>query len=186
VGDLSAFADCTPVTSAHEGAHATPVEPLAVVSITTWDTGAAIAAILATFGVELPEAGRWAASEHLVAVWLAPNHWSLQRAGAAPLLPDVVRAVGAGAAVIDLTNARATLRLSGPASHDILAALVPIDLHPRAFAPGRAASTVAGHLTVQLRQLDIGPSYEISVGRSFAGSLWRALELAGAGRLGLG
>jgi sarcosine oxidase subunit gamma len=178
VAELSAFADCTPVTPAREGARAVPVEPLAVVSLTEWNTAA--------LSLELPEAGRWIQSGDMVAVWLAPSHFSLQRPGATPLLPDIARVVGDSAALIDLTDARATLHLTGPAARDILAALVPIDLHPRAFAPGRAATTVAGHLTVQLRQLDIAPSYEISVGRSFAGSLWRALELAGAGRLRLG
>jgi sarcosine oxidase subunit gamma len=186
VASLSAFADCKAVVPAHEAARATPVEPLAAVSLTAWDREAAAAALRDTLGLMLPDAGRWTVAQDIVAVWLGPNHWALQREGTTPLLPEIVRIVGDHAGLIDLTDARAVLRLTGPAAREILSALLPIDLHPRGFAPGRAATTVTSHLTVQLRQIDAAPTYELSVGRSFAGSLWRALELAGAGRLRLG
>jgi sarcosine oxidase subunit gamma len=173
---------------AHEGARATTVEPVAAVSVTVWPgrTAALGVALRSAFGLDLPEAGRWTQSGGLVAVWLGPDQFSLQREGAAPLLPDLAPVVADLAAPIDLTDARATLRIAGPAARDILAALLPIDLHPRAFAPGRTATTLAAHMTVQVRQIDAAPSYELSVSRSFAGSFWRALELAGAGRLRLG
>ncbi len=174
MASLSAFAGCTPVVAAHEGARAVPVEPLACVSVTVWSD----------LGIPLPAAGRWMDAGSLVIVWVGPGHFMVQRGGEAPLLPEVAALVGDAAALIDLTDARATLRLSGPAARDILAAFLPIDLHPRAFAPGHAATTVAGHLTVQVRQV-AADSYDLAVSRSFAGSLWRALELAGAGRLSL-
>jgi heterotetrameric sarcosine oxidase gamma subunit len=188
VASLSAFAGCAPVAPRHEGARAVPVEPLAAVSLTVWPgRGAALAeALRAGFGLTLPEAGRWTHAGDLVAVWLGPEHFSLQREGTAALWQDLMPVVGDHAALIDLTDARATLRLTGPDSRQILAGLLPIDLHLRAFAPGRAATTIASHMTVQVRQLDAAPSYDLAVGRSFAGSLWRALELTGAGRLRLG
>lgn len=188
MADFSAFAGCMPVVPTHEGARAMPVEPLAAVSVTAWPGRAAAlgAALHGAFGLTLPEAGRWTQAGALVAVWLAPEHFSLQREGAAPLFPELEPVIGERAALIDLTDARAVLRLAGPAAREILAGLLPIDLHPRGFAPGRAATTVSGHLTVQVRQIDTAPSYDLAVGRSFAGSLWRALELAGAGRLRLG
>jgi sarcosine oxidase subunit gamma len=46
-----------------------------------------------------------------------------------------------------------------------------IDLHPRAFTPGDTALTLAGHIGVQIWQLDDTPSYEIAVARGYAGSL---------------
>ena len=176
MADFFSFAGCAPIVATHEDARATPVEPLAAVSVTVWPGR--------TPELDLPAPGRWTTIENIVAVWLGPNHYAFQREGTAPLFPDVERLLGDAAALIDVTDARATLRLAGPAARDILAGLLPIDLHPRAFAPGHAATTVAAHLTVQVRQL-AAESYELSVGRSFAGSLWRALELTGAGRLSL-
>ena len=186
MASLSAFADCKPVAPAHEAARATPVEPLAAVSLTAWDREATATALRDALGLELPEAGRWHGANGIVAIWLGPGHWTLQREGEIPLLPEIAGIVGDHAALIELTDARAVLRLTGPAAREILSALLPIDLHPRGFAPGRVATTVTSHLTVQLRQIDTAPTYELSVGRSFAGSLWRSLELAGAGRLRLG
>ncbi len=188
MAELSAFADCQPLVPAHEGARAVAVEPLAAVSVTAWPGRAPALsdALHAAFGLRLPEAGRWTEAGGLVAVWLGPRHFLVQREGSDLLFERVATAIGELAAVIDLTDARATLRVTGPAARDILAGLLPIDLHPRGFAPGRAATTLAAHMTVQVRQIDTAPSYELSVSRSFAKSLWRALELAGAGRLRLG
>ncbi len=183
MASCSAFAGCAPVVPTHGGAWAVPVEPLESVSVMVWpgQTGALRDAL----GFDPPAPGRWTQAGALVAVWLGPGHFLLQREGDAALMAELAPAIGDRAALIDLTDARATLRLTGPATRDILAALLPIDLHPRAFAPGHAATTVAVHLTVQVRQLD-ATTYDLAVSRSFAGSLWRALELAGAGRLRLG
>lgn len=185
---LSAFAGCSPVVAAHEGATARAVEPLSVVSVTAWK-GAAPAlgeAIRAAFGLDLPPPGRWTQAGDLAALWAGPDHWWLQRERAGALLGELTPVAGGHAALIDISDARAVLRLAGPAAPTILASLLPIDLHPRAFQPGCVANTLAAHIGVQVRQLDDTPSYDLSCLRSFAGSLWRSLELAGAGRIGLG
>ena len=188
MASISAFAGCVPVAPVHEAARALPVDDLAAVAMTIWpgEATALADALRSGAGLELPEAGRWTHADSLVAIRLGPDHFLLQRDGPANLMQQIAPIVGDHAALIDLTDARATLRLAGPAAREILAALLPIDLHRRAFAPGRAATTLAAHLTVQLRQLDTTPTYDLSVSRSFAGSLWRALELAGSGRLRLG
>ena len=187
MADLSAFADCKPVVPAHEGARAVAVEKLATVSVTAWpgQRAAVSEALQAAFGLGLPAPGRFVQAGVLAVVWLGPDHFAVQREDTAELLPDLAPVLGAFAALIDVTDARAVLRLSGPQARGILAALLPIDLHPRAFGPGHAATTVAAHLTVQVRQIE-ADTYDLAVSRSFAGSLWRALELAGEGRLRLG
>jgi methylglutamate dehydrogenase subunit D len=185
VVSLSAFAGCAPVVAAHEAAVARPVDGLSIVSVTAW-RGAAPAlagALQAAFGLELPPPGRWTQSGDLVALWAGPGHWWLQRDRA--LLAELAPIAGAHAGLIDISDARAVLRLAGAAAPTILASLLPIDLHPRAFQPGHLATTVAAHIGVQIRQLDAAPTYELSCLRSFAGSLWRAVELAGAGRISL-
>lgn len=188
MASLSAFAGCAPVVPTHEGAVAHPVEPLSVVSVNAWRGGtAALAdALRAAFGLDLPEPGRWTQAGDLAAVWAGPGHWWLQRERAGALLAELTPLVGAHAGLIDISDARAVLRVRGPAARDMLASLLPIDLHPRAFQPGHAATTVAAHVGVQVRQIDAAPTYDLSCARSFAGSLWRAVDLAGAGRIRLG
>jgi sarcosine oxidase subunit gamma len=164
------------------------IEPLTVVSLTAWPgAAAALAARLRDgFGLDLAGPGRWTAAGDLVCVWLGPDHWQIERAGTHDLAGELGAAVESDGGVIDLSDARAVLRLTGPASADILARLVPLDLHPRAFAPHRAASTLAAHIAVQLRQIDTTPTYMLACPRSYAASLRRALDHAGGGRITIG
>ncbi len=182
MAELSAFAGCKPVVATDQKAVVQPVEPLSVVSVTAWRGQVAELAgmVRATFGLDLPPAGRWSERDGLISVWAGPGHWWLQRAGRTPLLRQLAP-LAPYAGLIDISDARAVLRLSGPAARDILTGLLPLDLHPRAFAPGHVASTIAAHMTVQVRQIDDAPTYDLACLRSYAGSLWRALELAGAG-----
>jgi sarcosine oxidase subunit gamma len=185
---VSAFTGCKPIAPAHEGASAVPVAYRSAVSVTAWPgKEASLAdALNRAFALDLPAPGRWTRSGALVALWVGPAQVLLQCESASPSVAQIAAAVADLAAVIDVSDSRAVLRVSGPESRSILAALLPIDLHPRVFGPGHAATTLAAHLTVQVRQIDDTPSYDLAVSRSFAGSLWRALELAGAGRLRLG
>lgn len=164
------------------------IAPVTAVSLTAWpDAAPALAdGMRAAFGLELAAAGRWTATGELVSVWLGPDHWQIERAGTHDLARAVIAAAGPHAGVIDVSDARAVLRLEGPASRDILARLLPLDLHPRAFAPHRAASTIAAHIGVQLRQIDATPTYDLACLRSYADSLWRAVAHAGAERIRMG
>ena len=186
MAETSAFAGCPPVAAAHPQAEARPVAPLATVLVSAWrgQETALAGAVRAACGLDLPPAGRWTEAGGLTAIWTAPGQWWLQRPGRHDLMGELAT-LAAHAALIDQSDARATLRLCGPGARRILMSLLPLDLHPAAFAPGQAASTLAAHLTVALRQVDDAPSYDLSCLRSYAGSLWRALELAGAGRLTL-
>jgi heterotetrameric sarcosine oxidase gamma subunit len=161
------------------------IAPLTVVSLTAWPGEAAALAerLRARFGLELAEAGRWTEAGDLACIWLAPDHWQIERAGAHDLAPDLAALAGPHGGVIDVTDARAALRIGGGGSRDLLARLLPLDLHPRAFAPHRAASTIAAHIGVQIRQIDATPTYDLACLRSYAESLRRAVEHAGAGSL---
>jgi sarcosine oxidase subunit gamma len=65
-----------------------------------------------------------------------------------------------------------------------LAKILPIDLHPRAFAPGDVASTTASHIGATLWRLEDSaeglPVFEIAVFRSLAGSFWDTLTRSAA------
>ena len=159
--------------------------PGTVVSLTAWPGAAASLAerVRGAFGLELAASGRWTEAGDLVCIRLGPDHWQIERAGTHDLARDLTTAAGPDAGIIDISDARVVLRLSGPASPEILACLLPLDLHPRAFAPHHAASTVAAHITVQFRQIDTIPTYDIACLRSYADSLRRAVAQAGGRRI---
>lgn len=137
-------------------------------------------AILAgRFDLSLPEAGTTTFDGERGLVWSAPGQWlavSPERNGLREW-PAALRDV---AAVTDQSDGRALVRVSGRSARALLAKGVSIDLHPRAFGPGQAAVTSIAHIGVQLWQRDAGPTYDIAVARSFAGSFWRWFEHAAA------
>lgn len=86
-------------------------------------------------------------------------------------------AVAAHAAVTDLSDGWACLRLEGPGAAEALARLVPIDLRPAAFGEGAMARTQLFHMTCGL--LRAGPeAFEILVFRSMARTAWHDLSVA--------
>ena len=74
------------------------------------------------------------------------------------------------AAVCEQSDGRVVIEIGGPRSRAVLAKGLPIDLHPRAFAPGDVALTAASHIAVQLWQVDAAPTYRLAVPRSLAAS----------------
>ncbi len=69
---------------------------------------------------------------------------------------------------MDLSANRTTLELSGPGARTVLEKGCALDLHPRAFAPGRCAQTLLSKVAVVLDQLDAQPCYRLLVRGSFA------------------
>ncbi|RJT83257.1 sarcosine oxidase subunit gamma [Arthrobacter cheniae] len=55
--------------------------------------------------------------------------------------------------VVDLSANRTTLELSGPSARAVLEKGCHVDLHPRAFGPGKAVSTTLGPVQVLLWQV---------------------------------
>jgi sarcosine oxidase, subunit gamma len=75
------------------------------------------------------------------------------------------------------------LRVAGPSARDVLAKGTPLDLHPRAFPPGRCAGTLLAKASVLIHLLDDdaerGASFDVYVARSFAHYVWTWLEDGG-------
>jgi sarcosine oxidase subunit gamma len=82
--------------------------------------------------------------------------------------------------VVDVSDSRAVITLSGPRALDVLAKGCPLDLHPRVFSPGRCAQSLLAKAHVLLHRVDDAPTFEIYVHRSFADYLWTWLEDAAA------
>jgi len=129
-------------------------------------------------GLALPEPGCWVGDDALALLWCAPGQFLA--VGDTVAVQQAAEALRGMALTIGLTGARVVVRVSGRQVREVLGRVVPLDLHPRVMGPGRVAATVAAHIGVQIWQVDDAPSYDIAGPVSFAGSLLRALELAGA------
>jgi sarcosine oxidase subunit gamma len=131
------------------------------------------------FGIQLPLGPRLTGTGPIRIAGIGPCAWLLMREGSdEPLIDSLQHALGACAALTDVTDAYAVLRLSGPKVRETLAKLVPVDLHARTFKAGDCASTVAVQIDVVLWRLEdrVGAAvFEVAVPRSFCGSFWQSL-----------
>lgn len=120
----------------------------------------------------------------LSAIWLSPDEWLLTCAGGSEV--NVFGALSTAlssqhAAVVDVTDSRTVLRLSGPRARAVLAKGCALDLHPRAFALGDVAQTMLAksavilHHTVDDAEKE-GSEFDIYVPRSYADYLWSWLN----------
>ena len=132
-------------------------------------------AVSAVWGVALPRAPHHVQAGDLAFIWAGPERWLVTSTGEADLTAVLNTHLDGLAAMTEQGSSRITFRVSGPGARARLATLVGIDLHPRAFAPGDTALTIAAHMNVQLWQIDATPTYDISVFRSLADSFHRAL-----------
>jgi sarcosine oxidase subunit gamma len=87
-----------------------------------------------------------AADGERTTLWLGPDEWLVTGpAGDAAAIERQLaeRAAGTGwLTTVDLSANRTAIDVSGPGARDLLAAGCALDLHPRAFGPGRCAQTL--------------------------------------------
>lgn len=106
----------------------------------------------------------------------APGQWFA--VADTPLAPGTLQRIEATldgkADVIDQSAGRVRIVLEGPNVRAALAKGVPIDLHPDVFETGRTATTLCGHLSVNLTRTGDN-RFEILVMRSYANALWENL-----------
>ncbi|MET7733311.1 sarcosine oxidase subunit gamma family protein [Streptomyces sp. NPDC005402] len=129
-------------------------------------------------GASLPGGcGDTATSAPHTVMWLGPDEWLvLSRADAGAVATELREALdGDPGSVVDVSANRTTLELSGPSAREVLEKGCPLDLHPRAFGPGRAVSTTVGPVPVLLWQTDDAPTYRLLPRSSFADYLARWL-----------
>jgi sarcosine oxidase subunit gamma len=141
--------------------------------------------VRARFGLELPQVPRRAASAAVAFVGTGPGAWlAVADDGGNELEATLSRELDGLAAVADQSDGYVMVRLTGSNARDTLGKLVPVDIHPRAFAVADAASTVASHIGITLwrREDEAGsvPVFEIVLFRSLARGFWEALGEAGA------
>lgn len=141
-----------------------------MLSLRVEPSSAAAHAIEKVLGTTLPRSVQDVTErgEHSV-LWLGPDEWLVvSETSVDVLLPALVGGVdGAHAAVVDVSANRTTLELQGAAARAVLQKGCPVDLHPRAFGPGRAVATTLARIPLVLWQ--VGPdSFRLLPRSSFA------------------
>ncbi len=153
------------------------------------------AAFEAGFGFALPIAANTSAGDtDTIALWLGPDEWWLVVPGpepeAGPALAEKLRAALTDhfAAVTEVGESCACIRVSGPRARALMQKGCPLDFHPRVFMAGACAQSILAKAGVTLHLVADetvaqagaeGPVFDIYVARSFAEYLWAWLEDAG-------
>lgn len=129
-------------------------------------------AISATYGAVLPDGAARVTGNGIAFVWAGPGQWLAiaERQDGRDLEMELRAHLAGIASVVDHSDGRVVVRISGPKARAVLAKGVPIDLHPRAFSPGSVAITHASHIGIILWQTDEAPTYEAAMFRSYADS----------------
>jgi sarcosine oxidase, subunit gamma len=99
----------------------------------------------------------WAAAGDREALWLGPDQWLMVGPpGSAPAIGAGLQAGLAGRphSVVDVSANRAVVDLGGPDRLELLAVGCGLDLHPRAWGPGRCAQTLLARVPVLLQERD--------------------------------
>jgi sarcosine oxidase subunit gamma len=115
-------------------------------------------------------------------LWLGPDEWliaSETQAGDEIAARLAQALAGIPAAVTDVSDARIIYMLAGENARGVLAKGCSIDLHPRAFQPGRCVQTLLAkaHVLIHARAAQC---FDVHVPRSYAPYAWAWLENAQA------
>ncbi len=112
--------------------------------------------------------------------WMSPDELLVlvpyAEAGAA--VEKMTAALGkAHSLAVNVSDARAVFRLSGPAARDVLAKLCPVDLSPEAFGPGQFRRTRLAQVPAAF-WMDDGETFRIVCFRSVAQYVFDLLKAA--------
>ena len=135
-----------------------------------------------SYGVELPASSRVAQGPKVTFIGYGPGQWLAVSESIAneALAGDLAAKLKGLASISDQSGGRTVFRISGLRARDVLAKGLPIDLDPRAFPPGSAATSAISHIGVQLWQIDDARGYDLAIFRSLTESFWRWLTASAA------
>lgn len=155
---------------------------LATVAARKGQAPALKAAVAKAYGVDLPESSAVAQGPAVSFIGQGPGQWLAVSESLAneALARDLAQHIAGLASISDQSGGRTVLRVSGKRAREVLAKGLPIDLDPRAFPLGSAATSVISLMGVQLWQVDDTRSYDIAVFRSLSQSFWRWLTSSAA------
>ena len=133
-------------------------------------------------GLDLPMGSGRISKNGFALIGTAPGQWlAVADSKEARALPAMLGVALKGlATVVDLSDGKAVLRISGPRARDTLAKGCSLDLHPRVFKPGNAATTPVALIDCVIWQVDETPTYDLAVPTSYAESFWSWLTASAA------
>ena len=130
-------------------------------------------AVLSATGLNLPSGPKVASKDGLAFIGTAPGQWFVVAQGDGRAQFDGIRSgLAELASIVEQTDGKAVVEISGPRGRDTLAKGCMIDLHPRVFGPGDAATTPIALIDCQIWQINAGPTYLLDVPSSYAASFW--------------
>ncbi len=150
--------------------------PSAIVQINGAPAEYRLAAALRSMALEgMPQPRRACPGKGVTLLWNGPGQW-LAVSKATPAAGLAENLAGAleefGATVTDLSHARTVVRIAGPKAREVLLKGCPLDLE--AFQPNDCATTLLGHLNVQIHCLG-EQTFDLYVFRSFGLAMWEWL-----------
>ncbi|MGJ8590673.1 MAG: sarcosine oxidase subunit gamma, partial [Yoonia sp.] len=142
-----------------------------VTSVMVWGSDKELSATMkAAHGMAFSKPNRSSGKDTTRCIWFGRNQALLIGA-----VPDV--SLGQHAAIVDQSDTWCAVSLSGEASEDVLARLVPVDLRRAQFKRGHTVRTQVGHMMASVTRT--GPdSFMILVFRSMAATLIHELKQA--------
>ena len=134
------------------------------------------------YAVDLPASSCVAKGPKVKFIGYGPGQWLAVSESLAneALARDLKAKLKGLASVSDQSGGRTVLRIGGSRARDVLTKGLPIDLDPRAFPLGSAATSAISYIGVQLWQADDTRSYDIAIFRSLTESFWRWLTASAA------
>ena len=166
-----------------DGVLAAQVRGLAAAMLVARRGGAAaLCRAMAGAGLPLCDAPRLSTGAGLSAIGTGPGRWLVLAEGVSgdELCARLAGIAQGHGAVTDQSDAVLLFDLSGETVHDALARGVTLDLHPRTFAVGDAATTLVAGISLTFWQSDAAPAYRFAVPRSFTPAFLRWLTASAA------
>ncbi|MEZ5856448.1 MAG: sarcosine oxidase subunit gamma family protein [Hyphomicrobiaceae bacterium] len=163
------------MATAHPGVVARMIEPIAIYSISArrGEIAETVACLSDNLGAPVVDGPKRLASGGISVSGVGPGQWvAIGREGCQSTIALLQTALTGKASVVDQTDSRFILELSGDRVRCALAKGIPVDLHPSVFGPGDVAQTIAGHIHVQLASMTEHQAYELVTSASTAVSLW--------------
>ncbi len=112
---------------------------------------------------------------------VAPGQWLvIERDLSRTALLDLSTSLIDLAAVVDQSDSRLVLELTGEHVRATLSKGIPVDLDASVFKPGDVAQTMAAHISVQVSLMTEQSTFEVVTAASTAGSLWSWLTASAA------
>jgi sarcosine oxidase, subunit gamma len=134
----------------------------------------------AAAGTDLPEPGRIAGNASGGLCWMSPDELLLlcpYETVGTTLARLQTALQGQHALAVNVSDARAVFRVSGPHAREVLAKLCPVDLAPDAFGPGSFRRTRMAQVPAALWMID-DATFQIICFRSVAQYVFDLLKVA--------